>query len=445
MNRPAVRVVLLVLAVLLVLGGGAGAFAWYKLAQLKQQLLTQLGDAIGAQVSVASVSLDVLKGELHAAGITLTNTQSSAPWETGDISQLTVRFKLRDLLNPTLPLSLDVDSWNVVLHSALRTAETPPGTPDAEPAPAAAPSGGNGAPGRVRVTHITGHNGTVEFDFSDDRKMVASGVDFDASDNGADVWTTHVHLASIKAETLDAGPGSVEIRGEPDKLTFSNLVLQVNPGAITGEGDVALSGAHDMHADLKLAQVPLTMLVATQWQVALSGLVTTEVNYTGNDQGGQAQGPIAVEHAKFNVLPWLDRVTSLVGLPPISNVEVDRATAQFAWKDGALHLTDIDVRKNDAARIAGAVDIDAKGNVDGHLKLGLPSTVTARWPQVQTQVFPVALEDYNWADVHLTGSANHLQEDLTPRLVAAGLSSGGNIMNQAAQKATDLLHSLLGR
>jgi hypothetical protein len=125
-------------------------------------------------------------------------------------------------------------------------------------------------------------------------------------------------------------------------------------------------------------------------------------------------------------------------------VEVDKATTDFEWKDGTLHLTNLDVRKNDVARIAGAVDIDAQDQVDGKLKLGLPSIVTAKWPQLQEKVFPVQLEDYNWADVHLTGTPDHLQEDLTPRLLTAGLGQGTDLLNQATQKATDLFNSFMG-
>ena len=221
--------------------------------------------------------------------------------------------------------------------------------------------------------------------------------------------------------------------------------MQCPPGLITGDGEVATSGAHDAKVTLKAVDVPVTMLVAIDWQTELSGLATVDLAYVGNDQGGSAHGSVSVSHGKFNVLPWLVKVTTLVGLPDISGMEVDKATTDFAWKDGVLHLTNIDVRKNDVSRIAGGVDIDAQSNVDGKLKLGLPSTVTAKWPQLQTSVFPVQFEDYNWADVHLTGTPSHLQEDLTPRLVAAGLNQGGDLLKQATQKAGDLLNSLLNK
>jgi hypothetical protein len=433
-----VRGILIVLVILILLVGAGGAFVWWKLAGLKERLLGDLGKALGASVQVTSIDFDVWKGELHAAGITLVNQRPSAPWDKGDISQVTVHFQLSDVFGSTLPISVEVSSWNVVLHSPLRTAETPPSDTDA--GPTEAPSRG-----RVQVTTISAQDGTAEIDFADDRKVVIHGVSFRADNNGAEVWTTQLQATSVVAGSLQAGATSVQIRGQADKIAFSDLRMQVDPGVVTGDGDVAMDGNHEAQVDLKADELPISMLVAMEWQMQLAGLASGTLHYEGSDAGGSAKGQLAVNHGKFNVLPWLGKVTSLVGLQDISDVEVDRATADFEWRDNTFHLTNIDVRKTDVTRIGGTVDIDAVGQVDGKLKLGLPSVVTSKWPALQTHVFPTQFEDYNWADVHLTGPPDHLQEDLTPRLVSAGLGQGGDLINQAAQKASSLFNSFLGK
>jgi hypothetical protein len=422
---------------LFLLAAASGALIWWKIAGLKELLVSDLEKTLGAHVQVTSIDLDVWKGELHAAGISLVNQRPSAPWDKAGIAQATVRFHLSDVCAANLPVSVEVSSWNVILHSPLRTAETPPG--DIPPDAVSAPSRG-----RVHVTQISAQDGLVEMDASDDRKILIHGVSFDSADNGGGVWTTQLQATSLEAGSLQAGATSVEILGEQDKITFSNLRMQCDPGIVTGDGQVALDGEHDAQATLKAVDVPVVMLVAATWQMDLSGLAGGDLHYEGNDQGGDAQGRLAVNHGKFNILPWLDKVTSLVGLGNVSDVEVDKATTDFEWKDRALHLTNLDVRKNDVTRIAGQVDIDAKGQVDGRLKLGLPSAVTAKWPQLQEKVFPVQLEDYNWADVHLTGTPDHLQEDLTPRLLAVGLGQGTDLLKEATQKATDLFNSFMG-
>ncbi len=97
----------------------------------------------------------------------------------------------------------------------------------------------------------------------------------------------------------------------------------------------------------------------------LSGLLSGTLQYQGNDQGGAARGSLAVNRGKFNVLPWIGKLTAMVGMQDITDVEVDTETADFAWKDHALHLSNIDIRMNDVTRISGTVDVAASGQVDG--------------------------------------------------------------------------------
>jgi len=432
MSRSVVSVIIGILVVLVLLGG-AGAFIWWKLSGLKVQLVSDVEKAIGAKVDIASMDLDVWKGELHAAGITLVNQRASAPWEKGAIAQATVRFHLSDVFASTLPVSVEVSSWNVLFHARSGTSDSSFTAAMPEPTPAS-------SPGRIQVTQISAQDGSVEIDLSPDRKVSVHGVGFDASNNGAGVWTTQLQASSLVAGPLTATTTAVQILGQSDKITFSNLHMQCDPGGITGDGEVYLQGEHDARVNLKAVDVPLTMLVAVEWQMKLSGLVSGDLHYEGNDQGGDAKGQMVINHGKFNVLPWMGKVTAMVGLQDISDVEVDKATSDYEWKDRTLHLTNLDVRKNDVTRIGGNVDVDATGQVDGRLKLGLPSTVTSKWPQLQDKVFSVQQDDFNWADVHVTGTSDHLQEDLTQRLLAVSISQGTDLLNQASQQGTNLLN-----
>jgi hypothetical protein len=427
------------LALVALAAGIVAGIIGFKLATLKNQLAENLGRSLGAQVQVSSLALDAWKGELHAAGIVLINQRADAPWDRGEISQATIRFHWSDLLRPVQPLSLEVASWRLVLR----------------PPPAAAPSGTSGAPASeteagtrrhgIEVTQLSAHEGEVEIDLSGGRQILLHGVAFDSGDNGGGLWTTQLRAASISAGSLQAGASSVQIRGDHDGLTFSDLHLQCGDGAITGDGQVALGGPHETRATLKALHVPVVMLVAVKWQMKLAGLADGSVNYQGDDRGGQAQGQIALNEGKLNVLPFLGRLSALFGLPDIAATEVDRATADFTWKDGVLHLTNIDVRKNGVIRVAGTVDVDANSQIDGRLKLGLPEGILSKWPQLQSAVFPVSLEDYGWTEVHLTGTPDHLQEDLSARLLAAGVQGGSNLLNQGAQKAIDLFKGIMGQ
>jgi hypothetical protein len=441
MSRSAIRVILIIFAVLILCGAAIGGLFWWKMGKLKEELLAGLENATGSQVQVASLDLDLWRGELHAAGITLTNDRPSAPWEKGAISQATVRFNLTDVLSSTLPISVEVSSWNVILTPHATSAAATP--TDSSPTPTAPTASPNQA--RIRVTQLSAHEGTVEIDLAGGKQINLQGVGFQANENSAGVWSTELQASSIKSGSLEAGASSVQLRGDQDKVTVSNLRMACGPGFITGDGEASLTGTHDIKANLKAAEIPVTMLVGVDWQMKLSGQVTGDLAYEGTDHTGLAKGQMALNHAKFNILPWLGKVTAMVNLPDITDVEVDKATTDFQWTDGKLELTNIDVRKTDVMRIAGTTDIDPTGQVDGKLKLGLPSSVTAKWPALQDKVFSVQLENYNWTEVHLTGPPDHLQEDLSPRLLDVGVQQGTSLIDQAAKKASDLYNTFMGK
>jgi hypothetical protein len=185
------------------------------------------------------------------------------------------------------------------------------------------------------------------------------------------------------------------------------------------------------------------MLVAVRWQVKLSGLVTGNATYQGDDNSADATGTMSVANGKFDLFPWLGKATMLVGLPDIAGTTVDQATTNFTWKNHLLTLQDIDVRKNDVFRISGQATVTAAGEIDGHLKLGLPASAVAKWPKLQTDVFNFTQDDFDWTDVHVTGTPDNVQEDLSNRLLAVGAAQGGQLLQQTTQKASDFLNSLL--
>jgi hypothetical protein len=436
MNSPALRVILGIVAVVL-LFLLAGVAAWWKISHLKSQLVDALGQSIGATVEVSSLDFNLLNGEMHAAGITLTNTRTSAPWDRGSISQVMVKFHLADLLSSSIPVTVDVSTWNIVFHAPAASVSGPGTAPD----PAAnAVGASDGSNSRVRVTQLTAQSGSAEFDLADQRKVLVQGIAFDAADNGAGVWTTHLQAGSTTFDTLAAGSSSVDLRSDSGEVTFSGLHVQVDPGAITGDGQLSLGGPMALKINLKGVDLPMTMLVAAEWKMKLSGLVSGDLHYAGDGAGGTAQGHVVVDHAKLNALPMLGQVSTLLGFQDISNVELDEALSDILWKNGAIELSNLDIRKNGVLRLAGKVDIDPASQVDGQLRLGLPTSISSKWPQMRDQVFPVQWEDYSWADLHLTGTPDHLQEDLTGRLATAAVGQGAGLLQQAAQKAAELIN-----
>jgi hypothetical protein len=374
-----------------------------------------------------------LHGDLRAAGISLVNQRPTAPWEKAEIGQAEVRFSLRDLFASPLPIRVELSSWDLVLRPAAAMG----GNENSGAQPGAETSSSSSGPS-IRVESLTAQSGEVKIALADDRQIVFENVSFEASNSGGAVWTTQVRTGAISALPLQADGSSFSLRSDPDKITLSDLHVACGAGAIDGDGSVALDEGHAAHAELKALNVPIAMLVAAEWQVKLAGLASGNLIY----DAGMAHGKVALSQGRVNFLPWLGNVTALLNLPNFGDTDLDQASADFAWKDHAFGFTNIDVRKNGVARIDGQAVVDAHGQVDGRLRLGLPAAVLAKWPQLQASVFSTTQDETAWADFHLTGTPDHLQEDLSSRVLAVGAQQGGSLIDQAAKSAAALLKNL---
>jgi hypothetical protein len=431
------RIALILLPIVLI--AAIAAFLTWKILGLKQRLVAELETALHATAQIGSLNLDLGKSELMAANITLQNQRAEAPWDTAAIDQVEIHFHFADLFEPTMPLQIDLTGWKVSLHT---TAQPYAPTPDAGTPPPDVPPAPPGA-NWIRVTAVAASEGEVTLHTADNGAVMIHGVGFHSDSPGDVDWTTQLTVTSIAAGTFITGAGAVELHSSTTNVTFNNLLIHCDEGEIAGSGTLDLAPPHALKANFTANAVPLTMLLATRWQVKLSGLVSGTIGYEGDDANGSAKGHISVAQGKFNLFPWLGKATMLVGLPDVGGMEVDKAEADVAWKDHVVSLTNIDVRKEGIFRVSGQDDIAADGTMDGHLKLGLPTSAIAKWPKLQTEIFTMPEEDFSFADVHVTGTPEAPQEDLSSRLLAVTAEQGTDLIKQGAQKATDLFNQFL--
>jgi hypothetical protein len=432
------RVALIVIPLVII--AAIGGFLAWKILGFKQRLIADLETALHATAQIGSLNLDLGKGELLAAGVTLQNQRPEAPWDKASIDQVAIHFHFADLFSSTMPLQVTITGWKATLHTSAAGAAAPdnPTPPDSSGAVSA-----EAGPSWVRVNGIDASDGDVTIHLDATDSVAIHGVKFHSDTPTGATWTTQLSVTSIAAGSLVTDAGSVQLHSDDQQVTFSDFAIRCGDGQVTGGGTYDLMAPHALKGNFTATNVPLTMLVTARWQVKLSGNVSGNVAYQGDDASATATGKISVSGGKFNLFPWLGKATMLVGLPDVGDTEVDVATADYSWKSHVLSLQNIDVRKQGVFRISGKADVAADSTIDGHLKLGLPTTAVSKWPKLQTQVFSFAQDDFSWTDVHVTGTPDQLQEDLSPRLLSVGAEQGADALQATKQKATDLINQLL--
>jgi hypothetical protein len=431
------RIALIVVPLVLI--AAIAAFLAWKILGLKQRLVTELEVALHATAQIGSLNLDIGKGELNAANITLQNQRADAPWDNAAIDQAAIHFHFADIFASTLPVQVELTGWKASLHTTAQPYAPAPDAGTPVPAMPTSPAG----PSWIRITAVTASQGEITLHTADNSVVLVHGVAFHSDSPSGNEWTTQLTVGSIAAGTFVTSTGSVELHSDETNVTFNNLIIHCGDGTVTGSGELGLQSPHTLKGNFTANAVPISMLVATRWQVKVSGLVSGTLAYQGDDSTATATGHVSVAGGKFNLFPWLGKVTLLVGLPDAGGVELDKAESDFTWKNHVLSFTNIDLRKEGVFRIAGQDDILADGSMDGHLKLGLPTVAVSKWPKLQTEIFTSPQDDYSYADVHVTGTPEAPQEDLSGRVLSVTAEQGVDLIKQGAQGATDLLNKFL--
>ena len=384
--------------------------------------------------------MDVRNGELLAAGVTLQNQRPEAPWDSASIDQVAIHFHFMDLFASTMPLQATITGWKVTLRPTSAAGSATDNTPVPDSTSTIPVEAG---PSWIQVNGVDASEGEVTIHLGGDQNVAIHGVKFHADTPTGATWTTQLSVASIADGTFVTDAGSRQSHSDNEQATFSDLAIRCGDGEITGSGSYDLAAPHALLGNFTATNVPLTLLLAARWQVKVSGNVSGNLNYKGDDGSATASGKISVSGGKFNLFPWLGKATMLVGLPDVGDTEVDQATSDYSWTNHILSLQNIDVRKQGVFRIGGKADIAADSTIDGHLKLGLPTTAISKWPKLQTDVFNTPQDDFSFTDVHVTGTPEAPQEDLSPRLLNVGAEQGIDVLQTTKQKASDLIDQLL--
>lgn len=83
-----------------------------------------------------------------------------------------------------------------------------------------------------------------------------------------------------------------------------------------------------------------------------------------------------------------------------------------------MRISDIEIQSADTMVMSGWAEVAGK-QVSGVLNVGLRSELAKLIPRVNLGLFQLGAGGYFWTTVRLSGTTDHVQEDLTPRLDSA--------------------------
>jgi hypothetical protein len=196
--------------------------------------------------------------------------------------------------------------------------------------------------------------------------------------------------------------------------------------------------------------VPLDEFLDAWWKQRLIGKVEGDLEMSGARNAPLVwKADIALKDGSLTGLPLLDKLVTYTNTHRFKRLVFDICSATLRPQGDSLRIENIIVQSNGLLRIEGTLNIRGR-TVDGDLMLGVTPETLSSIPGASSRVFvetnPGGPPGLQWTRVHIVGTLDAPQEDLSSRLIgAAGMSllfdTPGAMVGQGAE---NLLKPVLG-
>ncbi len=170
-----------------------------------------------------------------------------------------------------------------------------------------------------------------------------------------------------------------------------------------------------------LTNVQCEEVLPDDWKKRLRGELSSEFTVEGAGKNPPVvTGKLELVGGHLTALPVLDRIAAYTLTERFRRIGMRQASLAYRQEGERLELTRIVIASEGLLRIEGKLTIEA-GQLEGQIRLGLTPTTLARLPGAKNRVFFPGKNGMLWAPVRITGTTAFPREDLSERLVAAGV------------------------
>lgn len=171
--------------------------------------------------------------------------------------------------------------------------------------------------------------------------------------------------------------------------------------------------------DGSLADVMADEVLPEDWRQKVAGRLEGDFSVTEVRDGPSVSGSVRFHDGVLTALPVLDALGAYGGNPRFRRLTLSEASTDFLWEAGALTISNLKLGSEGLMRVEGRLRVEKDERIDGRFRIGLTPGTLARIPGAETKVFLPGERGLLWTHLHVTGTLDDPQEDLTERLIAA--------------------------
>ena len=238
--------------------------------------------------------------------------------------------------------------------------------------------------------------------------------------------------------------GRARLRYQGDTVFLTDADFQVyESGSLDLAGEMSAKGdGYTFNGNLR--DVSCAEILPENWKQRLSGKV--EVEFTvENARGGPAvKGHLDLTDGVLTALPLLDALSAYADTTRFRRLALEEGKTDFEWEDGNLVLRNFVISSEGLVRLDGMLRVDRDRRLDGRFRLGLVPGILARIPGAETVVFTAGEKGLLWTDLHITGTLDDPEEDLTGRLIEAAGLRMFEVLPETGQQVLKFTKSVIG-
>jgi hypothetical protein len=277
-------------------------------------------------------------------------------------------------------------------------------------------------PNDIRLSELKVDQSSVRLKM-DDGSMVFSGTRWEVTPDqvqgsyralgqGGVITFPWEFLPPLELETA-------KMRYQDGSVFLTDADFQVyDRGRLRLAGEASVQG-EGLSFDGTLRDVMADEVLSPDWSQKVEGRITSDFTVVDRGTGIVVDGALNFTDGVLTGLPVLDSLGAYGGNPRFRRLSLNEAKLKYSWEDGRIMIRDIRIGAEGLIRVEGRLTIEKDERLDGRFQVGLIPGTLARIPGAETKVFLPGERGLLWTSLHVTGTLDNPEEDLTNRLIAA--------------------------
>ncbi len=234
------------------------------------------------------------------------------------------------------------------------------------------------------------------------------------------------------------------LRYQRDTVFLTDAKFSVyESGRLDLSGEMSVKG-DGYSFDGELRDVACAEILPEDWKQRLSGKVAAGFSVKGGSTGPSVSGHIDLTDGTLTALPVLDVLSAYADTTRFRRLALRKSGTDFEWERGNLVLRNLSLESEGLVVLRGELRVDREKRLDGRFRLGLVPGTLARIPGAETSVFLPGEKGLLWTDLHITGTVDDPEEDLTARLVEAAGMRMFEVLPESGQRVLKFTREVIG-